>query len=94
MPSTPCVVPTCFKSNNCRHRFPCPTKYREMFDKWIVLCGNRRLITEMSPDNVYKTCRICSLHFTAQDFGNHNRLKNGVLPSLNLPGMFHYFFIF
>lgn len=42
------------------HRFP--TKSRKLCQRWIHKC--RRQDRELNPDN----SRICSLHFTANDF--------------------------
>lgn len=83
-----CSVNGCYKSFHSKHTFPNPSNNRIMFNKWVSLCGNRRLVVEMIPEKVYKNCRVCSLHFMAKDFGPNNILKKGALPSLNLPGMF------
>lgn len=88
MPSAPCSVNSCYKSIHSKHCFPNPGKDRHRFNKWVSLCGNRRLVAEMTPEKVYKNCRVCALHFMPNDFGPNKILKKGVLPSLNLPGMF------
>lgn len=59
-----------------------------MFSKWMVLFSNKHLVIDMSSnENVYRKCAICCKHFIDENFGNSNRLKNGVLLPLNLPDM-------
>lgn len=53
------------------------------FHSVIMLCDNKRLVTETSIDNVYRMCRICTKQVIAGNFRNGNRPKNGVLFCLN-----------
>lgn len=87
MPAIYCGVSNCWKGSGKRHSFPNPEKNRVLFDKWVNLCGNSRLKSERTPNQVFTNCRVCSLHFKPEDFGPNQKLKKGVLPSLLLPGM-------
>lgn len=86
MPSIYCSVNDCWKSGESKHRFPNPLTNKALFDKWVNLCGNKRLISEMTPAKIYSNCRVCALHFLPEDFGPNRTLKKGVLPSVKLPG--------
>lgn len=88
MPAAPCIVNNCYKDGESKHRFPNPALYKELFNKWVLLCGNRRLISEMTPVQIYNNCRVCSFHFLPEDFGFNRKLKKGVLPSVKLPSKF------
>lgn len=97
MPFLYCCMENCWKSEASKHRFPNPKKFRELFDQWIILTGNRRLIEKgVTADKVYTSYRVCSLHFDDNAFGPNRTLKQGVLPTLNLPGNFFLilFFLF
>lgn len=70
-----------------KHRFPNPAKNLDLFNKWVLLCDNKRLReSHMTPERIYKNCRICHKHFDENDFIANDILKNTALPHLNLPG--------
>ncbi|CAG9833278.1 unnamed protein product [Diabrotica balteata] len=84
MPPINCCVQRCWKSTTSKHRFPDPQKYADLFNQWVHLVGDKNLL-DKDPQKVYTSNRVCSIHFKAEDFGPNNRLKTGVLPSINLP---------
>lgn len=89
MPSLQCSVSGCYKSTESKHRFPNPAKSsKTIFNKWVNLCGNKRLKEAMAPEKIFTNCRVCALHFLPEDFGPNKVLKKGVCPSVNLPGKF------
>ena len=68
-----CSVPFCTTHQlNGFHMFP---KDPEQRNKWKEKCGL---------DKVTSSSRICSLHFTKDDYGK-KYLKDGRIPSQNLP---------
>ena len=93
MPAGPCSVYNCYKDGESKHRFPNPAKNKELFNKWVLLCGNKRLISEMTPERIYDSCRVCSFHFLPEEIGLNRRLKKGVVPSLKLPSKSLFLFI-
>ncbi|CAG9763990.1 unnamed protein product [Ceutorhynchus assimilis] len=80
-----CCISTCMKSGTSKHCFLNPAKDKQRFERWIILCGNQRLVTETTPEQVYKSYRVCSLHFCEKDVGSNGKLKPTVVPSLSLP---------
>lgn len=82
-----CAVRDCYGSKGIKHRFPNPAKTLNLFNKWVDLCDNSRLIKEYTREKVYSNCRICHEHFAVGDIGHNNKLLPGVYPKLNLPGM-------
>lgn len=79
-----CSVPGCTDRWNSRHRFPNPTKYKARFDKWIDIINNNELKL-MAPQLVYKSKRICSLHFDRSSYKSNKLLRNDSFPTLQLP---------
>ncbi|CAH0555046.1 unnamed protein product [Brassicogethes aeneus] len=80
-----CAVDTCWGSTASKHTFPNPNKNNDLFNKWVTLCKNKRLM-EMEPKKIYTNCRVCRLHFTEEDFERNNRLKRKTYPTKSLPG--------
>lgn len=48
----------------------------------------------MTPEKIYNNCRVCRLHFCDADFGTNNRLKDNVVPHLNVSGNLKFLFQF
>lgn len=70
-----------------KHRFPNPAKNLDLFNKWVFLCDNKQLReSHMTPERIYKNCRICHKHFDENDFIANDVLKNTAVPHLNLSG--------
>lgn len=69
-----------------KHRFPNPQKNLPLFNKWVKLCGSKRLREEhMTPEKIYNNCRVCHKHFDENDFQGNDVLKHAAFPHLNMP---------
>nr|CAI5847354.1 unnamed protein product [Callosobruchus analis] len=79
-----CAVKGCKCYVSVGHKFPNPRKFNRLFQKWINSTGNEAL-AGLEPITVYNNCRVCHRHFAEDDTHTNNRLKKGVVPSLNLP---------
>lgn len=79
-----CAVVGCENTDAPRHRFPNPAKNMDLFKKWIQACNNQNLVN-LQPDLVYRSHRICHVHFTAEDKSTNMFLKKHAVPSLYLP---------
>ncbi|CAH0548844.1 unnamed protein product [Brassicogethes aeneus] len=79
-----CAVNSCWGSKESKHSFPNPSKNLDLFNKWVKLCANKRLL-EMTPQKIYTNCRVCAKHFTLKDFLRNNRLGRQAYPTLLLP---------
>ncbi|KAK9743516.1 THAP domain [Popillia japonica] len=64
----------------------------ETFNKWLQVIGNPAYLNKPK-DYLYKNVMVCALHFKQDDFCmelNKGILKYGVIPSVNLKGMYVY----
>ncbi|XP_018561244.1 uncharacterized protein LOC108903511 [Anoplophora glabripennis] len=79
-----CAVVGCEDITSPRHRFPNPAKKLELFKIWTEACC-RDILKTLSPDLVYRSYRICHIHFATEDISTNNFLKPDVIPKLFLP---------
>ncbi|KAJ8911914.1 hypothetical protein NQ315_014689, partial [Exocentrus adspersus] len=81
-----CAVAGCWElygGKSSKHRFPNPKKFPELFQKWIEICENPEF-NYKTHEEIYNTCRVCSKHFTANDFQENNILKRTAVPHVNV----------
>lgn len=81
-----CAVKDCDSSGSSKHRFPNPCKDPNRFNRWVLLCGNEKLL-KIPKQKIYTNCRVCSNHFVGSNFSLNKTLFKNVVPSLKLPGM-------
>ncbi|KAJ8979996.1 hypothetical protein NQ317_016659 [Molorchus minor] len=79
-----CSVMGCEDKFSSRHRFPNPANNLDLFQKWVLACGNEELIN-MPPEQIFRTKRVCHIHFKECDIGSNMLLNRGIVPSLFLP---------
>ncbi|XP_008199200.1 uncharacterized protein LOC103314575 isoform X1 [Tribolium castaneum] len=80
----PCAVLNCVEENRIRHRFPNPDKFPDRFQKWLFLCGKKKLF-EKDPELVYRSLRVCHAHFKPEDRTTNMFIRKECLPELFLP---------
>lgn len=83
-----CAISGCDNKDAPRHRFPNPAKYMDNFKNWMQASGNSQ-IENMDADNVYRSHRICHIHFTENDISSNTFLKRHAIPSLFLKEFVH-----
>ncbi|KAK9736436.1 Transposase protein [Popillia japonica] len=79
-----CAVLGCRDESSSRHRFPNPVKFKLRYMEWIKVCGNKKLIT-LDPDLVYRSYRVCHIHFHEKDHASNMYLIKTAIPTLHLP---------
>ncbi|KFB40812.1 AGAP001340-PA-like protein [Anopheles sinensis] len=66
------------------HVFPHPTREPRRFQQWMTIINNPKL-HKMNPISVYKSMRICRIHFAANSYnGDCKRLQPGAIPTMYL----------
>ncbi|XP_060516063.1 uncharacterized protein LOC132695674 [Cylas formicarius] len=82
-----CCMINCLGNNKeSKHRFPNREVSPDLFNTWVKLTGNKRLIKEKADaSKICRNCRVCAKHFADYDFTLNRKLKKGVIPSKNLP---------
>lgn len=83
MPYRTCSVYDCEDKLSSRHSFPNPDKYPEVFHKWLRACGNKELL-RLSSQAIYKSRKVCHIHFNRGDIKSNMFLKEGACPTLFL----------
>lgn len=78
-----CAVLNCEDRQSHRHRFPNPDKNLELFKKWVEECGNKSLIN-VDPGLIYRSHRVCHVHFRECDRSTNMYLLKGSIPCLFL----------
>jgi hypothetical protein len=81
-----CCVPGCEDKTSKRHRFP---RDPDMFKLWVENIRAPRL-QELTPNQVYRTCYVCNIHFGEECLvpGTLRGLRKDAVPTLNLSGMY------
>ncbi|CAH1378880.1 unnamed protein product, partial [Tenebrio molitor] len=77
-----CCVPGCEDKTSKRHRFP---RDPDMFKLWVENIRAPRL-QELTPNQVYRTCYVCNIHFGEECLvpGTLRGLRKDAVPTLNL----------
>lgn len=84
MPYRTCDVRGCSDKSSPRHRFPNPHKNPERYQKWLDLVDNP-VLKSKDPDLVFRSHRICHIHFKLEDRSTNWFLQKTAVPSLYLP---------
>ncbi|XP_018574894.1 uncharacterized protein LOC108913758 [Anoplophora glabripennis] len=80
-----CSIRGCEDECSSRHSFPNPKKYPLLFEQWLLACDDHDL-NHISPETIYRTKKICHLHFQNSDIiSSALLLKKDAVPSVNLP---------
>lgn len=79
-----CAVPSCNDKFSTRHRFPNPGNSMQRYQEWLRLCGNSALAA-LDPELVYRSYRVCHIHFKKDDMASNMYLQKTAVPSLHLP---------
>lgn len=79
-----CVVPGCIDIFSKKHTFP--MKDVTLFNKWVLQVQNP-ILNNKSQEQVYKSYRVCDLHFAECDKvpGTKRGLRKTAFPTLLLP---------
>lgn len=85
-----CAVRGCANEDASRHCFPNPKKDMALFNTWAMACKNSTIYASQ-PDLVYRSYRVCHIHFKMSDTVGSCRLKKTAVPSLCLPEKMTHF---
>ncbi|KAI4461517.1 thap domain [Holotrichia oblita] len=79
-----CAVKGCrAAASSHQHSFPNPDILPERFQLWLDRIGNEDL-QEVPKKTLYRTYRVCQLHFRPEYISRNNRLLRSAVPSENL----------
>lgn len=78
-----CAVKGCDDRTSPRHRFPHPEKYGKRFQEWVRICNNPVLAKE-DPLFIYRSYRVCHIHFRKEDIASNMLLNKTAVPNQHL----------